>query len=222
MATVGAPILNLRFRFAIAAFLLAGTAILLHLLDYEVVLPGKPLHSFPYQLGNLQGSDIPISQEELDILGQGEFLLRDYADPADKNPDVNLFIAYFPSQRAGDTIHSPKHCLPGNGWWWSDRPRILVSLPGHKSFPASRAIIGKDDERELVIYWYWAHDRAVASEVAAKYHLVRDSIRLHRSDGSLFRVITPIEPNETEAAAQQRSLSFANNIGPLMNQYVPQ
>ena len=117
--------MNLRFRFAIAAFLLAGTAILLHLLDYEVVLPGKPLHSFPYQLGNLQGSDIPISQEELDILGQGEFLLRDYADPADKNPDVNLFIAYFPSQRAGDTIHSPKHCLQetvgggatGPGFW---------------------------------------------------------------------------------------------------------
>ena len=28
---------------------------------------------------------------------------------------ANLFIAFFPSQRQGDTIHSPKNCLPGSG-----------------------------------------------------------------------------------------------------------
>jgi len=27
-------------------------------------------------------------------------------------PDVDLFVAYFASQRAGDTLHSPKNCLP--------------------------------------------------------------------------------------------------------------
>jgi len=28
---------------------------------------------------------------------------------------VSLYIAYFPSQRTSDTIHSPKNCLPGAG-----------------------------------------------------------------------------------------------------------
>lgn len=213
--------MNSRVRFAIAAFLLAGTALLLHLLNYEVVIRGKTLDSFPYQFGSWQGSNIVIPQDVLDILGPGDFLLRDYRDLTEKNPNVNLYVQYFPSQRAGDTIHSPKHCLPGNGWSWGERPRILVSLRGHAPFPVSRAIIAKGDERQLVIYWYWAHDRAVASEYAAKYYLVADSIRLHRSDGSLFRILTPLQQDETEDAAQQRSLAFASHVVPLINRYVP-
>ncbi len=59
--------------------------------------------------------DIPISQDVRDILGPGDFLLRDYQDPAN-GAEVDLFIAYFPSQRSGDAIHSPKNCLPGAGW----------------------------------------------------------------------------------------------------------
>jgi EpsI family protein len=73
----------------------------------------------------------------------------------------------------------------------------------------------------LVVYWFWAHDRAVASEYWEKFYLVADSIRLHRSDGSLFRLITALQAGETEDAAQQRLLAFAGNIVPIINQYVP-
>ncbi len=211
-----------RIRFAIAAVSLAGMAVLLLFRNHgEVFPPRETLASFPYQFGSWQGSNLPISQAELDILGPGEFLMRDYRDQTETNPMVNLYIQYFPTQRAGDTPHSPKHCLPGNGWAWSNRPGTLVSLPGHAPFLASRAVLYKGDERQLVIYWYWAHDRAVASDYAAKYYLVADSIRLHRSDGALFRILTPLPPNEAEDAAQQRLLSFASNIVPLINQYVP-
>ncbi len=212
---------NLLVRFAVAAALLSGTALLLHARNYEVVEASEPLQSFPYHLGSSLGSDIEIPRDVLDILGPGQFLLRDYRDQADQNPDVNLYIQYFPTQMAGDTIHSPKHCLPGNGWAWEDRSRTIISVPGHAPFSASRAVITKGDERQLVIYWYWAHDRAVASEYAAKYYLVADSIRMHRSDGSLFRILTALQPNETEDAAQQRLFSFAGEIVPLIDQYVP-
>jgi EpsI family protein len=214
--------LNSRARFTIAAVLLVGTGVLLLARNHgEVLPPRRPLASFPYQFGSWQGSNLPISQSELDILGPGEFLMRDYRDQTENNPNVNLYIQYFPSQRTGDTPHSPRHCLPGNGWAWGNRPGTVVSLPGHAPFLASRAVLYKGDERQLVIYWYWAHDRAVASDYAAKYYLVADSIRLHRSDGALFRILTPLPPDETEDAAQQRLLSFASNIVPLINQYVP-
>src|SRR5208282_839736 len=157
----------------------------------------------PRQFGTWQDSDIPIPQATRDILGPGDFLLRDYHDQSGQNPDVNLYIAYFPSQRAGDNIHSPENCLPGSGWSWNKRPSTVVSLPGHGHFPVSSAIIAKGDDRRLVIYWFWAHDRGVASEYAEKFYLVVDAIRLHRSDGALFRVVTPMQPDETEDAAQQ-------------------
>ena len=68
--------------------------------------------------------------------------------------------------------------------------------------------MGKGTERQLVLYWYWAHDRAVASEYWAKVYLVGDSIRMNRSDGALVRVNTPIAHGETEEQAQQRLMSL--------------
>jgi len=209
------------WRFWIAASLLAGTALLLQARNSSEIIPARePLASFPTTLGGWASSDIPLSQDVLDVLGPGDFLLRNYQNPA-SGPDVDLFIAYFPSQRSGDAIHSPKNCLPGAGWAPVSSDRITLSLPGHASFPANRYLIAKGEDRRLVLYWYWAHDRAVASEYAAKFYLVADSIRKRRSDGSLIRVTTGVANNESLESAQQRLLTVVGNVIPLVSGYVP-
>jgi EpsI family protein len=209
-------------RFALAATLLAATAILLHARSRNEFIPQRqPLASFPHQLGEWEGRDVNIPQDVLDVLGAGDFLLRVYQDRSTPQPWVDLFLAYFPTQRAGDTIHSPKNCLPGAGWSPVESSRIAISLPGRAPFPANRYVIAKGPDRQLVIYWYWAHDRAVASEYWAKFYLVADSIRMNRSDGSLIRVTTPMGERETADAAQQRLLSFAGNVIPPLNNSVP-
>ena len=209
------------WRFWLAALLLAGTTLLLHARNSsEVIAPRQPLGSLPHNLGGWTSSDIPISQDVRDVLGPGDFLLRDYQDPA-IDGDVSLFIAYFPSQRSGDAIHSPKNCLPGAGWVPVRADRITVSVPGQTPFPANRYLIAKAENRQLVLYWYLAHGRAVASEYAAKFYLVTDSIRERRSDGSLIRVTTGLARNESLESAQQRLLSFAGNVVPLIDNYVP-
>ena len=73
----------------------------------------------------------------------------------------------------------------------------------------------------LVLYWYLAHDRAVASEYWAKFYLVTDAMRLNRSDGSLIRVTTPLRQGESIDAAQQRLTSLAGNLTPIIDRYVP-
>jgi EpsI family protein len=209
-------------RFAAVAVLLAATALFLHARSRNEVLPPRePLTAFPHQLGEWSGTDVKIEQEVLDVLGAGDFLLRVYQDPSRRQPYVDLFLAYFPSQRTGDTIHSPKHCLPGSGWLPVESSRVTLALPGHSPFLANRYVIAKGTDRQLVLYWYLAHDRAVASEYWAKFYLVTDSIRLSRSDGSLVRVTTPLLPGETTDAAQARLTSFAGKFTPLLNQYIP-
>jgi EpsI family protein len=138
-----------------------------------------------------------------------------------KTPYVDLFIAYFRSQRAGDTIHSPQHCLPGSGWMPIENRRILLSMPGHAPFPANRYLIAKGESRQLVLYWFWAHDRGVASEYWAKFYLVADSIKMNRSDGSLVRITTPMLAGETAEQAEQRILPFASEVMPLLDTYIP-
>ena len=72
-----------------------------------------------------------------------------------------------------------------------------------------------------MLYWYWAHDRAVASEYWAKFYLVADSIRMNRSDGSLVRVTTPLRSGESTDAALDRLLAFAGKVVPVLNSFVP-
>jgi EpsI family protein len=209
-------------RFILAAALIASAAIFLQARGRNEVFPPRlPLQSFPTQLSAWTGTDIALQKDVLEVLGPGDFLLRIYQDPAEKQPFVNLFIAYFPSQRTGDTIHSPKHCLPGSGWLPVESSRVTLSLPGHSPFPANRYVIAKGDSRQLVLYWYWAHDRGVASEYWAKFYLVADSMRMNRSDGALVRITTPLYFGETAEAAQQRLLPFAGDVAPLLDNYIP-
>jgi len=210
------------WKFTFVVVLLSATAVFLRVRSRNEVVPSRePLVSLPSQLGEWQGSDVPMQQEVLDILGPGDFVQRVYENTSVNEPYVDLFVAYFPSQRAGDTIHSPKHCLPGAGWLPVESGRITLSLPGRAPFEANRYVIAKGDDRQLVLYWYAAHGRVLASEYWAKFYLVNDSIRLNRSDGSLVRVVTPIAPGEGSELAQQRLVSFSGNLVPLLGRYVP-
>jgi len=209
-------------RLGIAAGLIALTAILLQARSRTEIFPPRlPLQSFPMQLGPWKGVDRPLEKEILDVLGPGEFIVRDYYT-ADSFAPTNLYIAYFPSQRTGDTIHSPKNCLPAAGWTPVENSQITLALPGHSPFPANRYVISRAGARKLVLYWYWAHDRGVVSEYWAKFYLVKDAIRLNRSDGALVRITTDMLPGETPEAAEQRLLPFISTVFPLLNRYIPQ
>jgi EpsI family protein len=209
-------------RFALAVTLITLTAILLQARGRSEIIPQRlPLSSFPAQLGSWGSTEIELDKQTLEILGAGDFMERVYQNQAERLPAIDLFLAYFPSQRTGDTIHSPQHCLPGAGWNPEENNRVTLSLPGHGPFPANRYVIAKAGARKLVLYWYWAHDRGVASEYWAKYYLVADSIRMNRSDGALVRITTDMFPGETADAAQQRVLPFASAVSPLLNDYIP-
>ena len=73
-----------------------------------------------------------IEQDEKDVLRADDYLTRQYARRRTK--PANLFVAYFQSQRAGQTPHSPKNCLPGSGWTWS----VADTIPrGHRGARAA-------------------------------------------------------------------------------------
>ena len=89
------------------------------------------------------------------------------------------------------------------------------------SIPVNRYIIQKGADRQLVIYWYQAHGRAVASEYWAKFYLVADAMRMNRTDGALIRIVTPIAFGESPESAEERAAQFAQRIAPSLSMYVP-
>jgi len=82
----------------------------------EKVPGGDPLALFPVQIQTWQMvQDAPIEQEVLDQLKADDTLNRMYAS-AQSRIGINFFVAYFKTQRTGQSPHSPKNCLPGSGW----------------------------------------------------------------------------------------------------------
>jgi EpsI family protein len=210
------------FRFLVVVALLLSAGLVLQARSRtEIIAPRLPLSEFPHDLGSWVGTDVSIDKETLDVLGPGDFLLRVYQNTVAAEAPIDLFIAYFPSQRVGDTIHSPKHCLPGAGWQPLESGRVALSLPGRPSFLATRYLIARGNDRKLVWYWYQAHDRALASEYWAKFYLIADAIRMNRSDGSLVRLITPLGNGQRSGDAENRLLTLAGQVVPLLNSYVP-
>lgn len=220
-------------RFWSVFVLLIGTFFLLHARgDVDHVPPSAPLNTIPDTFGHWVGQEIPISSETLEILGKGDFLNRVYtldgtskpgaqASSASAVPPVQLFIAYFPTQRTGQAIHSPQNCLPGSGWTFLYSGVTNFTDETGKDYKVGDYIISDGRYKQEVFYWYQTHGKSIASDYAAKAHMLMDSIRLGRTDAALVRVITAIPPNETNAQAHARLIAFTKHVTPLLPAYIP-
>lgn len=215
-------------RILIVAALLAGAGLFLRSRGQAENLPPRgPLASFPLQLGPWRGREVVIPQYALDVLGAGEFVERNFTRDSNE-PFVDLFIAYFPSQRMGSTIHSPQNCLPGSGWTPVESTRLTLPLPPGPNgarpggnIVVNRYMLSKGLDKMLVLYWYQAHGRVIASEYWAKFFLVADAIAMNRSDGALVRVMTPVGQNASAESAQERGIAFLRAAIPVLDRYIP-
>src|SRR5579871_1782341 len=96
---------------AVLALLLAAGLLMMRHGHSEVLVPSDPLSDVPQTIAGLSSTDQTIDAGTLSVLGDGRFLSRIYTGPG-KPQSVGLFIGYFPTQRTGSTMHSPKNCLP--------------------------------------------------------------------------------------------------------------
>src|SRR5580698_8306609 len=101
----------------------------------------EPLSRFPSSLGRwTTWRDFPLDSDTQAVLKADDVLNRLYLDPArvhgcttnsdSPDPCVNLFIAFFKTQRYGQVPHSPKNCLPGAGWEQVSSELATVAIPG--------------------------------------------------------------------------------------------
>jgi EpsI family protein len=204
------------------------TALVLHVRgDVDKVPPSTPLSQFPETLGSRIATEEPISQETLDILGKGDFLSRSYL-PAPGAPatgpdsgSVSLFIGYFPTQRTGQSIHSPQHCLPGAGWSFDSSGLLVLTDAAGKKYTVGEYLISNGSSKLEVLYWYQMQGRSIASDYKAKLYTLEDSIRYGRTDAALVRIITPIIDAGGQQEARTRAVAFAEQIAPLLPAYIP-
>ena len=78
-------------------------------------IPARPdFVAFPNAFGEWKGHASSLDPEtKQGLLGLDDYLLSDYASSDGKA--VNLYVAYYASQRKGKSPHSPVVCIPGGG-----------------------------------------------------------------------------------------------------------
>lgn len=181
----------------------------------------RPLAEF-----SLRGSqwsairDFALDKETLDVLNADDTLSRAYRN-GETGAAVDLFVAYFSTQRTGKTPHSPKNCLPGTGWTPSESGSVSVVVPGEvEPITINRYVVNRDQSQGVVLYWYQGHNRVVASEYRAKFFTILDSIRDHRSDTALVRVVVDASDGNVQRAVQT-GVSFVQAFFLPLKNYLP-
>lgn len=180
----------------------------------------KPLEGFPDEIGGWRMIQQGVIEQEVkDVLRADDYIVRDYAQsPA---TTANLFVAFFKSQRAGQTPHSPKNCLPGSGWVWTVSDTLPVTIPGRAApIEINRYVVSKGDNRSVVLYWYQSRDRVVASEYKAAAYVAWDALRYNRTDTALVRVVVPVR-NAREDAATQTGVEFIQAFFATLRRFFP-
>jgi EpsI family protein len=211
LETSGAPLSgasgNAARRFAgVAAILcatLAASAFTERRRPDELTLPLKSIP--PSIAGWKLAGEAPLPPTTLKRLVPSDYISRVYSQ---SGKPLGLFIAYYAEQRAGESMHSPKHCLPGSGWeiWKYDS----IQIPFHgDAVTVNKYSIHQGNDRQVVLYWYQSRSRIIASEYLGKFLLMKDAALNGRTDGALVRIVVSDEPD-----AVGRAVKFAADLIP--------
>ncbi len=137
---------------------------------------------------------------------------------------INFYIAYYESQRKGEAVHSPRSCIPGDGWQIESLSQVAVGdIPGAAGgkIVVNRVVIAKGTLKQVVYYWFAQRGRDMTNEYLVKWFLFWDGMTRNRTDGALVRLVTLLDPTEEPDAADKRLAGFLRLIYPQLANYVP-
>ncbi len=181
----------------------------------------KEFSQFPLELGSWKGRTDFIDPVYMPLLQLDDYILADFADANGQR--VNFYVPYYATQVNGNSAHSPRACIPGDGWEIIDfAPRVLRNV-SFKGMPikVNRVVIQKGEHKQLVYYWFQQRGRIVTDEYVVKLFIFWDSLMRHRSDGAMVRLVAPIARGEQIEAVDQRLEAFAAKAVPALADYVP-
>jgi exosortase D (VPLPA-CTERM-specific) len=187
----------------------------------EIEPDRKDFIEFPVEFEGWRGRKGSIEQVYLDALKLTDYVMNDYIDETGKG--INFYSAYYASQKAGVSAHSPKSCIPGGGWRITafGKQKIEGVVMADTPLEVNRLLIQKGENKQLVYYWFQQRGRIITNEYLVKWYLLLDSLAINRSDGALMRITVMVGKNDDVAQAEERIVSFLKQLSPIMNDFIP-
>jgi len=214
--------LPLAFVSVLPMLFIATVASVMTVAPEEIIPERQPFTSFPAQIDQWQGRRDYLDTIYLDALkGLSDYIIADYNNTP--LAPVNFYVAYYESQKAGGAAHSPRSCIPGDGWLITSLETVGledIQIDG-TPLKVNRVTIQKADQRQLVYYWFYQRGRIVTNEYLVKWYLFWDSLTKNRSDGALIRYVTRLSPDEDMMDADMRIQNFIRDSNRYLFDYLP-
>lgn len=204
----------LRFLAVSVLFLGATAYISLH---KETAQPlSRPLEQFPSQIGEWRTvRQDSFSHAVLSVLRPSDYLSRSYQGPDGQN--VTLYIGYHDGAQGSGPIHSPRNCLPGNGWFEISSRQEEMNVGGERVH-LTQTVYRQGERQELFLYWYMVQGRTFSSEVGLKLAEIANSVRTGHRGASFVRLSLPSDDDPTAAA--QAARSFLAQVFPVIHSFM--
>lgn len=187
--------------------LLSSVAFYGHVLRFQKVEVNNipDFSEVPLEIGDWKGQDFTFGEDVLDVLKANRTFFRRYVNSS--GTEVWLFIGYWADQKYGAQPHSPLHCLPGSGW--NIVSNKLIPLAGGTSgngtasdARANFAMIGNDDSRKAMLYWYQTRSGYLPKELSVKLDLARNALMRKPTDAAFIRLTSPAANGSAEMQLQ--------------------
>ncbi|EFK09739.1 EpsI family protein [delta proteobacterium NaphS2] len=213
---------RLQLQFWIVVVLLGATLGFSHGVEFREKVPiSRSLELFPMQVGGWTGTREIMEKRFIDALDLSDYVIVNYRDPSGR--EVNLYVAYYESQRKGESIHTPGTCLPGSGWLFRKAGRRNVNVKGKPGgFPVNQAVMQKGEHQQVVYYWFPQRGRILTNAYELKFYAFWDAMTRQRTDGALVRLITPVYAGEGPEKAEARLQEFMGEVLPVLTRFIPQ
>ncbi len=178
----------------------------------------QPLSELPVVLENFKSREINITEDVYNILKTDDLLYRDYT--SDTGEKVSVFVSYHGKQTSEAHPHSPRICLPANGWEISDSELKTIAIEEEKSIQMVRSEYKKGSETVIFLYWYQTGERYFAGEYRQKLYMIIDGIFKRRTDVAFVRVSTTVDDRGFDEA-DKRLEQFIRILTPSLNRILP-
>ena len=177
-----------------------------------------PLKQFLSQIpGYTTIGDIKLETDAYNMLKLDDYLFTTYANA---DGQVTLYAGYYYTSSKAYAAHSPLICYPSHGWQVEGKPTVRTLQVGDYRITYEEIVTSYGEQRELVLYWYQARDRANIRVYRNKIDMGYNKLAHNDPKHGFLRVSVPFAASASYEETKKRAIDFIEVFYPHLLQFV--